>query len=92
MKLNKTFEDQKDTVNSIIVPTILRSLDRETFPITSGVAYDILHRHHRHRREEFLKEDRSIAFKDQQTRRRHANSRRSDVSKKSVYSYLFLFF
>jgi hypothetical protein len=91
LNVEKTFEDQKDVVNLTIVPAILKLLDRNTFPITSGVVYDILHNHHRHQREEHLKKGRSSTFQDKQNRRRHGNSRRSDVSKESAYDILFYF-
>jgi hypothetical protein len=85
--LNKTFEEQRNLVNSTIVPTVMKTLDQETFPIVDGVVYDIFHSRHRHQREEFLKKNRSDEFKDKQNRRRHANSQRSDVSDKSECVY-----
>jgi len=89
--LDKTFEEQKELVNSTIVPTVMKTLDKDTFPIVDGVVYKILRSRHHHQREEFLKKGRSDNYKDKQDRRCHVNSRRSDVSNKSIYVYLILF-
>ena len=68
-------------MNSTLIPTILKSIDGNTFPVTSGVIYEILHSRYRHKREEYLNLSKSEEFKDRQNRRRHVNGRRSDVSK-----------
>lgn len=79
LNLDETFEDQKDLVNNTIVPTVMEALDKETFPITETIVYEIIHNRHKHQREEHLKKKQSEKVQDEQNRRKHSNSRRNDV-------------
>ncbi|CAB5359516.1 unnamed protein product [Rhizophagus irregularis] len=81
LNLNKTFEQQSDQVNEIIVPAIMESLNKTIFPVTNNVVYSMIHSLHRHRREEYKLKERSPEFIDKQYRRRHSNSRRNSKQK-----------
>jgi hypothetical protein len=61
----------------------MSALDSDTFPVTEGIVYDMVHARHKHQREEHLKKTRSTNFQDEQARRKHLNSRRNDVSNES---------
>lgn len=79
MELNKTFEQQVNLVNNVIVPTAMNTLDQDTFPVLDSIVYDIIHKLHRHRREEYLMKLRSETEQEAQKRRKHRNCRRSEV-------------
>lgn len=80
LKLDETFDDQKNLVNNTIVPTVMETLDAETFPVAEAIVYEIVHNRHKHQREEHLRKQQSEKFQDEQSRRKHSNSRRNDVS------------
>lgn len=80
LDLSKTFEQQLDHVNEIIVPSIMESLNKTIFPVTNNVVYRMIHSLHRHRREEYKLKGRSPEYIDKQQRRRHSNSRRNSVN------------
>jgi hypothetical protein len=80
LQLDKTFEEQRNLVNSIIVPTVMKSLDPNTFPIAETIVYEMVHNRHKHRREEYLTKQRSERHQNEQLKRKHLNSRRNDVS------------
>ena len=48
LELEKTYEQQRNKVNKVIIPTIMDALDQDTFPVIEGVVYEILHKLHRH--------------------------------------------
>jgi len=77
--LQETFLQQWNLVNSVIVPIIMEVIDTDIFPIVDEVIYEIIHTIHRHRREEFLRQD--LPTKKDQERKKHANTRRYDVSR-----------
>ena len=54
LNLNKTFEQQHNLVNSVIIPTVTEILDQETYPVTDGIVYEIIYKLYRHQREEYL--------------------------------------
>lgn len=56
-------------------------LDTDIFPIVNDIIYDMMHNLHRHRREEFLKGDRSTPDRKLEEKRKHSNTRRYNVSK-----------
>ena len=78
--LRQTFAQRRNLVNSVIVPSIMETINNTVFPITNEIIYDIIHSLHRHRREEYLKKDRSLTEKKIQRKRKHSNARRHDVS------------
>ena len=47
---NQTFESQKEIVIKTIVPSLMKTLDLDTYPIGEGVVYEMLHQRHRHKR------------------------------------------
>lgn len=76
MKLSRTFEDQKDLVNEVIIPIIKKSVDvTNTFPVVDGILYDMIHKRHRYQRELHKLRERDWGVRDQQARRKHKNSR-----------------
>ena len=80
LDLSKTFEQQFDHMNEIIVPVIMESLNKMIFPVTNNVVYSMIHSLHRHRREEYKLKERPSEYIDKQNRRRHSNSRRNSVN------------
>ena len=74
LDLNKTFEKQKNLVNTSIIPTVMRALDKETFPVGKTVMYKMIHNRHKHKREEVLASQQSEQYQDGQKRRKHLNS------------------
>jgi phage/plasmid-associated DNA primase len=74
LDLSKTFEQQLDHVNEIIVPVIMESLNKTIFPVTNNVVYSMIHSLHRHRREEYKLKERPPEYIDKQNRRQHSNS------------------
>lgn len=84
LELNRTYEQQHDLVNSVIIPTVMNALDQDTFPIIEGIVYEILHKLHRHRREDYLMKKKSTSEQNEHNRRKHRNSRRSEVSNNSA--------
>jgi hypothetical protein len=81
LRLDQTFESQRNLVTNTIVPTVMRTLDSEMFSVAEGIVYEIIHNRHKHQREEHLKRQQSSEHQDKQSRRKHLNSRRNDVSK-----------
>ena len=60
--------------------------------MTDGIIKYIIHERHRHQREHNINRLRGAAWVDREKRRKHANTRRTDVSKQSGYFLsLFLF-
>ena len=82
LDVNETFESQRESVNKHIIPVIKNSIDKKTFPIVDSIIRHIIHERHRHQREDFLNKKRSDDWNDSEKRRKHANSRRTEVSKK----------
>ncbi|CAB4398169.1 unnamed protein product [Rhizophagus irregularis] len=80
--LRRTFAKQRKRVNNDIIPSIMETINRDKFPISNEITYDIIHSLHRHRREEFLKKSRSSAERKFQRKRKHNNSRRHDKRRK----------
>jgi len=80
LKLNRTFDSQRNLVNGTIIPTVMKALDLELYPVSESIVYDMIHHRHKHQREEYLRNQQSATVKDEQSRRKHLNSRRNDVS------------
>ncbi|PKY34831.1 hypothetical protein RhiirB3_454935, partial [Rhizophagus irregularis] len=78
LKLDETFDSQQNLVNNTIVPTIMKTLDLDMYPISEAIVYDMIHNRHKYQREEFLKKQKETSFQDEQARRKHMNSRRND--------------
>jgi hypothetical protein len=70
----------------------MEALDKETFSVGETLLYEMIHNRHKHQREEHLRKSQPIQQQDEQSRRKHMNSRRSDVSNGSILigSLLFL--
>ena len=69
LDLNKTFEQQSDHVNEIIVPAIMESLSKTIFPVAKNVVYSMKHSIYRHRRQEYKLKKRLSEYIDKQNRR-----------------------
>jgi hypothetical protein len=80
LQLDQTFESQRNLVTNTMVPTVMKTLDKDMFSVTEGIVYEMIHNRHKHRREEYLKKQQLSVFQDKQNRRKHLNSRRNDVS------------
>ncbi|POG73605.1 hypothetical protein GLOIN_2v1772262 [Rhizophagus irregularis DAOM 181602=DAOM 197198] len=78
LDINKTFESQKDLVTKIIIPALFKVLDTNTYPVSEGVLYEMIHQRHRHQREDLLKKEKSEFERTEETKRKHGNSRRSE--------------
>ena len=89
LKLDQTFEAQKDLVNATIVPTVMESLDMETFPVSESIVREMIHNRHKHQREEYKIKQKSESFQDQRKRKKHMTSRRNDVSNEIVLLSFF---
>jgi hypothetical protein len=48
LELNKTYEQQYNLINSVIILTVMNTLDQDTFLIIKGIVYKILHKLHWH--------------------------------------------
>ena len=71
-------------VNGVIVSIVMDTLDTNIFSVAEEIVYDMIHNHHKHRREEYLRKQQLVIIQDEQSRRKHLNSRRNDVSKELV--------
>ena len=74
----------------------METLDPIMYPVSESIVYDMIHNRHKHQREEHLKKQKSEEYLDEQSQRKHLNSRRSNVSNDPVlfssfcYSYYFI--
>ena len=90
LDINDTFENQKEKVNKHIIPVVQKAIKNQ-FSVTDGIIKHIVHERHRHQREHVLNKSRSTGWNDTESRRKHANSRCTDVSKNQVvYYFIFL--
>src|SRR5206468_12804749 len=90
--LGRTFAQQRTLINNDTIPSVMEKINERIFPITNGVIYEIIHTIHRHRREEYLKKNRSLVEQRLELKRKHSNSRRYDVSSFSFVSSWFIIF
>lgn len=88
LNINRTYDSQKKSVNNTIIPIIQKSINKKTFPVADSVIKHIIHERHRHQREDLLKEERGAEWIEREKRRKHANARRSEVSRKSACLFL----
>jgi hypothetical protein len=79
-------------VNNHLIPLVQRTLNKKTFPVTDGIIKHIIHERHRHQREHNNNRLRGTSWNDREKRRKHANTRRTDVSKQSEYFCLLSFY
>ncbi|CAB5319889.1 unnamed protein product [Rhizophagus irregularis] len=84
LDINKTFESQKDLVTKIIIPALFKVLDTNAYPVSEGVLYEMIHQCHRHQREDLLKKEKSESERTEETKRKHGNSRRSELKKSEL--------
>ena len=82
--VEKTFEAQETLVNNVIVPTVMKSLDMETFPVSESIVREMIHSRHKHQREEHKLKQKAPIELDKHYRKKHLTSQRNDVSNESV--------
>ncbi|CAG8452881.1 4168_t:CDS:2 [Funneliformis caledonium] len=87
LDINKTYENQKDIVNNHIISVIQKTINKKTFPVVDGVIKHIIHEQHHHKREYVLNQQRGTDWNDNERKRKHANSRHFEISKKSAVLY-----
>lgn len=98
LKIDDTFENQKNLINVTIVPTVMRTLDKNMYPVSETIVYNMIHSRHKHQREEYLNKQQPVAKQSKKARKKHLTSRRNDVSNEPVlfssvyYSYYFYYF
>ena len=71
LDIEKTFESQKDLVIKTIVPTLMKTLDLDTYPIGEGVVYEMLHQRHRHQRDNLRNKKKSETDRKREADRKH---------------------
>src|SRR5207245_10859924 len=87
-----TLESQKDVVNRQLIPLVKKTLNKKTFPVTDDIIKHIIHERHRHQREHNNNRLCGTVWVDREKRRKHANTRRTDVSKQSGYFLSLIYF
>jgi hypothetical protein len=80
LDIEQTFELQKDKVIKSIIPALMKTLDLVTYPICEGVIYEMIHRRHRHQRENIRNKRKSEIERKREAARKHNNSRRLEVN------------
>ena len=75
LDINKTFESQKDLVMKIIIPALFKVLNTNTYPVSEGVLYEMIHQRHHHQREDLLKKEKSESELTEEIKRKYGNSR-----------------
>jgi hypothetical protein len=76
----QTFESQKELVVKTIIPTIKKLLDPEVYPVGENVIYQMIYRRHRSQRDTYRISKKSEEEKRKEARRKHRNTRRSEVN------------
>jgi hypothetical protein len=80
LNINETFESQKELITTKIIPALFKVLDPVMYPIDEGVLYEIIHQRHRHQREEMIRKNKAESEQAKESKRRHGNSRRNEVT------------
>jgi hypothetical protein len=84
LDVTQTFEAQRQNANKHIIPIVQRTINKKLFPVSDGIIKHIIQERHRHQRETYKHRNRDANWNDREKRRKHANSRRNEVSKQSV--------
>ncbi|GES94282.1 zinc finger protein 318 isoform X1 [Rhizophagus clarus] len=84
LNINITFKLQKDLVTKMIIPVLFKVLDTKAYPISENMLYEIIHQRHRHQREDLLNKNKAEYEQTKEIRRKHANSRRSELKKSEI--------
>jgi hypothetical protein len=80
-----TFESQKDHVIKNIMPSLMRCLDLDTFPIGEGVVYEMLHKRHRSQRDNLRNKNKLENDRKRVAEQKHNNSRRLEVNMDIIF-------
>jgi hypothetical protein len=91
LDVEQTFEAQKDKVVKTIIPTLMKTIDLVTYPIGEGVIYEMMHKRHRHQRENARNKKKSQVERKKEAGRKHSNSRRLEVNKSSTLFSLIIY-
>jgi hypothetical protein len=96
LNTRRTFESQRKLVHNYIIPVVQKTINKKIFSAFDSVIKHIIHERHRHQKGLILNSERDANWKDLEKRRKHANSRRSDVNINRCFdvilSYTFLLF
>ncbi len=94
LDITQTYESQKKIVNNYIVPIVQKTINKKAFLVSDGIIKHIIHEHHRHQQENNNNKRRGATWNDREQRRKHVNTRRTDVSKQSgsLLSFCYNFF
>ncbi|GBC44750.2 hypothetical protein GLOIN_2v1765153 [Rhizophagus irregularis DAOM 181602=DAOM 197198] len=79
LNTRKTFDSQQKLVENNIIPVVQKMINKNIFSVSDGVIKHIVHERHRYQRELLLNSERDANWKDLKKRRKHANSRQSDL-------------
>lgn len=85
LDVSRTFESQCLTASKYIIPVVQKTINKKSFPVSDGIIKHIIQERHRHQRETYNHQNRDANWNDREKRRKHANSRRNEVSKQSGY-------
>ena len=80
LDIERTFESQKGIVTQTIIPALMKTLDLVTYPVGEGIIYEMLHRRHRHRRDNERNRKKEENERKRDAGRKHRNSRRLEVN------------
>ncbi|CAB4461941.1 unnamed protein product [Rhizophagus irregularis] len=78
LNTRKTFDSQRKLVQNNIISVVQKMINKNIFSVSDGVIKHIVHKRHRHQRELLLNSERDANWKDLE-KKKHANSRRSDL-------------
>ncbi|PKY24968.1 hypothetical protein RhiirB3_439726 [Rhizophagus irregularis] len=90
LNTRKTFDSQRKLVQNNIILVVQKMINKNIFSVSDGVIKYIVHERHHHQRELLLNSEKDANWKDIEKRRKHANSRRSDVNIKSLFLYYLI--
>jgi hypothetical protein len=91
LDVTQTYESQRLTATRYIIPIIQKTINKKSFPVSDGIIKHIIQERHRHQRETYNHRNWDANWNDREKRRKHANSRRNEVSKQSGYHIWFNF-
>ncbi|GBB96997.1 hypothetical protein RclHR1_28970002 [Rhizophagus clarus] len=74
LNISKTFEDQKEFVLKMMIPSIMNVLSHDTYPVTNNVIYQLVHQRHRYQRKNEKDKNKPEEERKKQMRKKHANS------------------
>ena len=64
LDISRTFESQRESVNSHIIPIIQKSINKKIFSVVDSIIKHIIHERHRHQREKTFNSKRETEWND----------------------------